>query len=267
MEIYHKDIYKKLDNFIESKQIPNIIFHGEHGSGKKTIMTNFLNKLYSHVDDYKQYIMYVNCAEGKGIRFIREELKFFAKTNIHNYGGSIVKSIILLNADFLTIDAQSALRRCIELFSNYTRFFIVIENKSKLIKPILSRFSSLHIYRPKIKRKVTDLHSIQNIKIPRHLYRKKRMAIKELFTLYDENTLTIDELIEHIDKIYEKGGSALDLIQYIDEHLEDCREKLDMLLYVEILKQEVRNESLLMFLVLNCYKMRNTNYLENINIL
>ena len=124
MEIYHKDIYKKLDNFITSKQIPNIIFHGEHGSGKKTIMTNFLEKLYSHVDDYKQYIMYVNCAEGKGIKFIREELKFFAKTNIHNYGGSIVKSIILLNADFLTIDAQSALRRCIELFSNYTRFFM-----------------------------------------------------------------------------------------------------------------------------------------------
>jgi DNA polymerase III delta prime subunit len=211
--------------------------------------------------------MYVNCAEGKGIKFIREELKFFAKTNIHNYGGSIVKSIVLLNADFLTIDAQSALRRCIELFSNYTRFFIVIENKSKLIKPILSRFSSMHVYRPKVKRKVTDLHTLQNIKVPRALYRKKHMAIKEIFTQCDSETLTTQDMIEQVDKIYEKGGSALDFIQYIQEHLEDSREKYDLLLYSEILKQEVRNESMLMFLLLNCYKMRNTNYLENINIL
>ena len=67
--------------------------------------------------------MYVNCAHGKGIKFIREELKFFAKTNINLKEGEIFKSIVLLNADKLTIDAQSALRRCIELFNHTTRFF------------------------------------------------------------------------------------------------------------------------------------------------
>ena len=54
----------------------------------------------------KNYIMTVNCAHGKGIKFIREELKFFARTNINLQEGSIFKSIILLNADKLTIDAQ-----------------------------------------------------------------------------------------------------------------------------------------------------------------
>ena len=77
--------------------------------------------------------MIVNCAHGKGIKFIREELKFFARTNIHLQEGSIFKSIILLNADKLTIDAQSALRRCIELFSHSTRFFIVIDDKYIII--------------------------------------------------------------------------------------------------------------------------------------
>ena len=69
-------------------------------------------------------------------------MRFFANTithkNITNF-----KSIILLNADSLTLDAQSALRRSIEIY-NHTKFFIVTANKSKIIKPILSRFSEIY---------------------------------------------------------------------------------------------------------------------------
>ena len=89
--------------------------------------------------------MYVNCSHGKGIKFIRDELKFFAKTHINSNGGDIFKSIVLLNGDNLTMDAQSALRRCIELFSYNTRFFIIIEDKNKLLNPILSRFCEIYI--------------------------------------------------------------------------------------------------------------------------
>ena len=93
----------------------------------------------------KSNIMLVNCAHGKGIKFIREELKFFAKSNIQTNKGILFKTIVLLNADCLTIDAQSALRRCIELFSTNTRFFIIVENKNKLLNPILSRFCEIYI--------------------------------------------------------------------------------------------------------------------------
>ena len=83
----------------------------------------------------------MDCARGKGIKFIRDELKFFAKTNIHySENKHLFKSIILYNADKLTIDAQSALRRCIELFSHTTRFILVVEDKFKLLNPIISRF-------------------------------------------------------------------------------------------------------------------------------
>ena len=81
--------------------------------------------------------------------FIRDELKFFAKTNIHK-NMDLIKSIILFNADMLTTDAQSALRRCIEKFSHTTRFFIVIENENGLLKPILSRFCNFYVGLPKI---------------------------------------------------------------------------------------------------------------------
>ena len=157
--IIHEDITSKLNNFINNKKIPNLILHGESGSGKKAILFNFLKEVYKNEPNYmKNLVMIVNCAHGKGIRFIREDLKFFAKTNINIQDGSIFKSIILLNADKLTIDAQSALRRCIELFSGTTRFFMIVDDKYKLLKPILSRFCEIFIPLPSIKNKDVNLH-------------------------------------------------------------------------------------------------------------
>ena len=66
--------------------------------------------------------------------------------------------MLLLNADKLTIDAQSALRRCIELYSCSTRFFIVVEDKYKLLKPILSRFCDIYISLPLINGNLTNLN-------------------------------------------------------------------------------------------------------------
>jgi GTPase SAR1 family protein len=148
---FHKNIHKKLDVFIKNRKIPNIIFYGPHGSGKTYILNKFIHSVYDgDKSAIKNYVMRANCAHGKGIRFIREELKFFAKTNIDFKEGAIFKSVILTNADKLTIDAQSALRRCIELFSSSTRFFIVVENKDSLLKPILSRFCDIYIPPPVI---------------------------------------------------------------------------------------------------------------------
>ena len=81
MEI-HKDIYEKLDYFYQKNHIPNIIFHGSNGCGKKTLLMNFLNKIYDRdTKKIKNNVMIVNCSHGKGIKFIREELKLFAKMN------------------------------------------------------------------------------------------------------------------------------------------------------------------------------------------
>ena len=89
--------------------------------------------------------MIINCSHGKGnIKFIRENLKHFANTIINKNDNYMFKSIILLNADKLTIDAQSALRRCIEIYNHSTRFFIIVDDKFKILKPILSRFSDIY---------------------------------------------------------------------------------------------------------------------------
>ena len=137
----HKNIKDKLTYFIKENKIPHILFHGPSGSGKRTLVYSFVSDIYNNDKSLiKNYTMFADCAHGKGIKFIRDELKFFAKTNVNIKGTGHFKTIILTNADKLTTDAQSALRRCIELFSHNTRFFIIVENKYNLLKPILSRF-------------------------------------------------------------------------------------------------------------------------------
>ena len=145
----HDQIRMKLEYFTKTKKIPNIIFHGPSHSGKRTILNEFLQTIYNNNPvKMKSQIMTVECCHGKGIKFIREDLKFFAKTHIQSNQGTNFKSIVLLNADNLTIDAQSALRRCIELFSHNTRFFIIVENKERLLNPILSRFCEIYVSPP-----------------------------------------------------------------------------------------------------------------------
>jgi replication factor C small subunit len=146
MHAEDENVLKQLNYFISIRKIPNLIFHGSSGTGKRTIVGNFINQIYEgDRNRIKSNVMFVNCAHGKGIKFIRDELKYFAKANMQCNDNNMFKSIVLMNADELTIDAQSALRRCIELFSHNTRFFIIVENKYKLLNPILSRFCEIYI--------------------------------------------------------------------------------------------------------------------------
>ena len=80
----HTNIHHKLHTFKKTNRIPNIIFHGPSGGGKHTIVNSFINTIYNNDHELiKKYVMNTNCAHGKGIKFVREDLKFFAKTNIN----------------------------------------------------------------------------------------------------------------------------------------------------------------------------------------
>jgi DNA polymerase III delta prime subunit len=270
---YHPEIKEKLSFFIKTGKIPNIIFHGASGSGKRTIVNQFISDIYNNNKELiKNYVMYVNCAHGKGIKFIRDELKFFAKTHVNIEGTGNFKIIVLSNADELTIDAQSALRRCIELFSHTTRFFIIVQDKYKLLKPILSRLCEIFVYEPTIKGKRINLHKQQLNKTFIIIIPEKKMynwfdtAIQPLKTLDDSEIYV--KLIELATKCYEKGYSGLDLINYI-EHCKDINElkKYQMLLVFNKIKKDFRNEKLFMLFILNFMLLRSNNDLENISFM
>ena len=258
----HNNIIEKLHSFIKHNRIPNILFYGPSGSGKKTIVDDFINKIYNNDKDIiNKYTLLINCSYEKGIKFIRDDVKFFAKLNINIENGKFFKTIILLNADKLTIDAQSALRRCIELFNDKTRFFLIVEENFKILKPILSRFCHIYIGLPNINNEYINLHKYNLNKYNDE--QEKENKFKTIVT--NTKTENIIKLLELSDNLYNKGYSCLDLINMIenDEKIEDNK-KYKILCYFDKVKSELRNEKLLLFINLYFLKFRFIVDLENI---
>jgi hypothetical protein len=218
--------------------------------------------------------MYVNCSHGKGIKFIREDLKFFAKTHINSKGGNVFKSIVLLNADKLTMDAQSALRRCIELFSHNTRFFIIAEDKYNLMKPILSRFCEIYVPEPSVNGTIINLykHNLNEVfKMKDIKTQKLEWLKKELVKSIDKN-ITTQNLMIFCTKLYEKGYSGLDIITLLENHkfLETqltMEKRYELIILFNRVRKEFRNEKLLILFILNFVFLSSNLYLENISFM
>lgn len=298
---FHPEIKKKLASFIQIGKIPHIIFHGSSGSGKRTIVKQFISDIYKNNKELiKSYVMYVNCAHGKGIKFVRDELKFFAKTHVNVECNGNFKTIVLSNADELTIDAQSALRRCIELFSHTTRFIIIVQDKYKLLKPILSRLCEIFVDEPILNGKRLNLHqyglknTFHNISIS-NTHKRRDKYFDSLFganvvgpnanvvgpnvvgpsTISGEvgdtsSTTSIDyvQLIDMANKLYEKGYSGLDLMNYIEHNntIDDLK-KYQLLIVFRKIKKEFRNEQLFILFILNFMLIRSNHDLENISFM
>jgi len=292
---------EKLNYFYKIHKIPNIIFHGQSGSGKKSIVHKFINVIYNgDKEKIKTFVMHVNCAHGKGIKFIRDELKFFAKTHINSNGGDVFKSIVLSNADKLTIDAQSALRRCIELFSHTTRFFIIVEDKYKLLKPILSRFCEIYVPEPVVNGQSINLYrynlaetfKLKDVKQLRIEWLKKNL-LKTMAPLIGDSVDVVvtdnladtdnkvatgagggaldESLLLFSTKLYEKGYSGMDLIQLLENHnlftnLTD-KKRYELLFAFNKVRKEFRNETLLIMFILNFLYLSLETSLENISFM
>ena len=214
----HTSIKKKLDTFLKNNNVPHILFYGPHGSGKKTLVNDYINKIYPNKHEYQQNVMSINCALGKGIQFIREDIKQFAKS--HTFSKNKFKTILLYNADRLTVDAQSALRRCIEVFSSTTRFFVIVESKQQLLRPILSRFCDIYVYFPLINDKPTNLHiylkSCNHNKEYVKLTKNRSSQFNRIISKCSDENL---DLFEIVDDMYSKGYSCFDIVNYYKRHI------------------------------------------------
>ena len=211
-----------IKTFNETKNIPHILIYGHHNVGKKKVLTKLLNHIYTQ-ELKKMYCMYINCATCKGIKMIRDDIKEFAKQNTNLV---LFKSIILYDADNLTIDAQYSLRRCIEIYSKNTRFFIITSYKDKLLNPICSRFIQLYI--PPIKTKI----KIPNIQL--------------------NTNKSIHELIDYSEELY-KNGIYGDLILKKIKKINKER-YIYLNFYYDSICQELRNEKWIIFYLLCYYK-------------
>jgi len=111
------------------------MFAGSTGSGKTTCALALAKELFG--EGWKDNFVEMNASDERGIDVVRGKIKEFARTS--PIGGAGFKIIFLDEADALTNDAQSALRRTMERYSAICRFIISCNYSSKIIEPIQSR--------------------------------------------------------------------------------------------------------------------------------
>lgn len=130
-----KEIVSKLQAFVKQKNLPHVLFAGPAGVGKSTLALVIARELFG--DSWRKNFLELNSSDERGIDVIRVKVKDFARTR--PIGNAPFKIIFLDECDALTREAQQALRRTMENYTQTCRFVLAANYSSKIIDPIQSR--------------------------------------------------------------------------------------------------------------------------------
>jgi len=129
------EIVKRVEAFVKKKNMPHLLFAGPAGVGKTTLSLVIAKKLFG--DKWRENFLELNASDERGIDVVRVKVKDFARTRA--IGDVPFKIIYLDECDALTREAQQALRRTMENYTQTCRFILSCNYSSKIIDPIQSR--------------------------------------------------------------------------------------------------------------------------------
>ncbi|KAL4002388.1 Replication factor C C-terminal domain family protein [Acanthocheilonema viteae] len=160
--IAHEEITETLMKLINENRLPHLLFYGPPGTGKTSAILAAARMMYTP-KQLSSMVLELNASDDRGIGIVREQIINFAQTstlNIDKNQGNIPKLIVLDEADAMTKDAQSALRRVIEKFTDNVRFCIICNYLSKIIPAIQSRCTRLRFAPLSSEQIIPRLHHI-----------------------------------------------------------------------------------------------------------
>lgn len=139
-----KEVIRRLASYVRSKNLPHLLFSGTAGTGKTASSICVAREIFGE-DEWTNNFTELNASDERGIEVVRTKIKNFARTSpLGDFG---FKIIFLDEADALTFDAQSALRRTMEKYTSTCRFILSCNYSSRIIEPIQSR-CAVYRFRP-----------------------------------------------------------------------------------------------------------------------
>ena len=215
----------KVSVYLESGDIPHLLLFGRAGTGKTTLAKLLVNNIDC---DY----LYINASDENSVDVVREKVKNFAST----LGFKDMKVIILDECDYITPNAQAALRNLMETFSKNCRFILTCNYVERIIDPIQSRCQSFQIIPPDRKQvaqhltnilsnenvdyELTDVATIVNSGYPdiRRVINGSQRQVVNGKLVIDENTITQNDYktkVLEIIKTQDKKNSFQNIRQIL----------------------------------------------------
>ena len=187
----------KVSVYLESGDLPHLLLYGKAGTGKTTLAKLLVKNIEC---DY----LYINASDENNVDTVRNKVKNFAST----MGFKDYKIIILDECDYITPNAQAALRNLMETFSKHCRFILTCNFVERIIDPIQSRCQSFQIIPPSKKEVAKHIHDI--------LLKENVMSdMKDLKVLIDSGYPDIRRVINSAQRNTVKGKLKLDTTSII----------------------------------------------------
>ena len=195
--IGNEHLKDKVSVYLESGALPHLLLYGKAGTGKTPLAKILVNNIDC---DY----LYINASDENNVDTVRNKVKNFAST----MGFKDYKIIILDECDYITPNAQAALRNLMETFSKHCRFILTCNFVERIIDPIQSRCQSFQIIPPSKKEVARHIHNI--------LLEENVMSdMKDLKVLIDSGYPDIRRVINAAQRNVVKGKLKLDTTSII----------------------------------------------------
>nr|QFG74639.1 MAG: DNA polymerase III, delta subunit [Megaviridae environmental sample] len=232
------ELIKKMSKF---NYIPNMLFYGKPGTGKTSVINTIIKNYYNKNNIFT--IMKLDASDDRGINTVRDEIKGFAEKR--SLFPNKYKLIILDEADSMTFDAQSALKRIIEKNSKTTKFCFICNYENKIISSIKNRcvnFKFKTISENNVIKKLYEIVKIEKIDISKNAlkviaynccgdlrkainilqslnYQSKNINIFDIYKILGVPNVTTVEMI--LDKLIENKISLNQMYDIIKKNIID----------------------------------------------
>ena len=239
--IGNEHLKNKVKLYLENEDVPHLLLYGKAGTGKTTLAKIITNKIECDC-------LYINASDENNVDNVRNKIKVFASS----IGFKPLKVVILDEADFLTPNAQAALRNLMETFSKHCRFILTCNYVERIIDPIQSRCQSYKIVPPSKKEVALHLKTILDTEnatfnlddmallvnsgypdIRRVINSAQRQVVKGELKIDVSSIIQNDYKIQLLEKLT-SGSKLSDLRQLIADNSITDYSELYRLLYDEV---------------------------------
>ena len=251
-----------LSNVVKNDMFPNLLFYGPPGTGKTTTIINLIDMYQKKFNQKRKGLkIHLNASDDRGIDIIRNQINQFVNTN--TLFGSGMKFVILDEVDYMTKNAQQALRYLIQQYSSNIRFCLICNYISRIDAALQNEFVRLRFCKLPEKDIYLFLNNIiknENLKISK----------KELVSIQKNFKSDIRSMINFIQSNHNNIGLSIKIIEnsFWEDFIKNLKSKKTSDIILKVINKKCveynieQKEFMVKFIT---YIIHNKSYYSNEN--